>query len=106
MTALSPKDDRIGVWSNALQQMAETSPGTLIKGGLAAGANITLSYNVGTGVTTITANVTGRAFTASPTPPTTANIADEWFDTQNDRLLKRMDDGGGAGPVWVDISGR
>ena len=45
---------------------------------------------------------TGITYTASATPPATANIGDQWYYTTSDILFERINDG--TSNVWIDVS--
>jgi hypothetical protein len=64
MTAFDPLNDRLWVYSEALSAHCEVTGATLTSHALAAGANITLTLNAATGVTTIASTSGGLATVA------------------------------------------
>lgn len=61
MTALSPVNDVIGVFSAALAAHAEATPYTIIKSVMAAGSGVTMNYDAATGTITVSASAVGTS---------------------------------------------
>ena len=85
----------VAVWS---------STGQYINGFISATGNITGNYFIGNGsLLTGVSGGTSITFTAATVPPGTANVLDQWYDTDTGALYEYTDDG--ASSYWIDITG-
>jgi hypothetical protein len=92
--------------SNTAASSSTNTGALVVAGGIGVAGSITVGSGVfwanGTPFSSGGAGGTGITVTSSSTPPLSPNLGDEWYNTGNDTLYIRTNDG--ASSFWIDIS--
>ena len=83
----APVDDLLLLWDASAGELVETTPYAAVKDVLAGATGLT--FNDVTGAITFAA----PKYTASSEPPADPVVGDKWFDTDDDILYERINDG-------------